>query len=251
MRRGARLPRPVLFAATVFALVLVAAGSAVMGQPEATGLDRARLLERTGDLEGALAIYDAVATRPAPPWQVFLLRGQVNFRLARIPAALTDFDHVVALAPEQEPYLWQRGIAQYYAGRYEDCRRQFELHRTVNPDDVENAAWHMLCVAARDGWAEARAAALPVGPDPRRPMTVIYDLYRGKARLRDLLAAGGVDPPDVERNDQRAFYTFLYGGLYLEAIGQTEQGRTMLAKAATLGEGQYMGEVARVHLLVR
>ena len=60
--------------------------------------------------------------------------------------------------PDEAPYLWQRGIALYYAGRYDDCRRQFESHRSVNPDDVENAAWHFLCVARAESPAKARAA---------------------------------------------------------------------------------------------
>jgi hypothetical protein len=37
---------------------------------------------------------------------------------------------------------WQRGIALYYAGRYKDCRLQFESHRTVNPNDVETVREH-------------------------------------------------------------------------------------------------------------
>jgi len=71
------------------------------------------------------------------------------------------------------------GIALYYAGRFKDCRAQFESHRTVNPDDVENAAWHFLCVARAESVTSARAALLPVGPDPRVPMRQIYQMFRG------------------------------------------------------------------------
>jgi len=67
-----------------------------------------------------------------------------DFRAGRIAESLSGFDRVIALQPEAAPHLWQRGIALFYAGRYADCREQFESHRTVNPADEANAAWHFL-----------------------------------------------------------------------------------------------------------
>jgi len=64
------------------------------------------------------------------------------FARGQIEQSVAAFDRLAAAAPRAMPQLWQRGIALYYAGRYDDCRKQFEAHRTVNPDDVENAAWH-------------------------------------------------------------------------------------------------------------
>jgi len=89
-----------------------------------------------------------------------------NFAAGRIEKSLSGFDAIVALAPEAMPGLWQRGIALYDAGRWEDCRTQFEIHRTVNPDDVENAVWRYLCVARLQSPAAARKAMLPAGPQP-------------------------------------------------------------------------------------
>ncbi len=43
--------------------------------------------------------------------------------------------------PGAEPELWQRGLALYYTERFADGQKQFELHKTVNPNDVENRAW--------------------------------------------------------------------------------------------------------------
>ena len=74
-------------------------------------------------------------------------RAVAEFEQGRFGASVAAFDELARLMPDRAPHLWQRGIALYYAGRYADCRRQFESHRTVNPDDVENAAWHFLCVA--------------------------------------------------------------------------------------------------------
>ncbi|MCX7414970.1 MAG: hypothetical protein NTY25_00540, partial [Planctomycetia bacterium] len=42
------------------------------------------------------------------------------------------FDTLVKAQPLCEPDLWQRGLALYYADRFADAQRQFELHRTVN-----------------------------------------------------------------------------------------------------------------------
>ena len=39
------------------------------------------------------------------------------------------------------------GHCAYYAGRLPTAATCLVSHRTVNPDDVENAAWHFLCVA--------------------------------------------------------------------------------------------------------
>jgi len=79
--------------------------------------------------------------------QDILNRAIEDFQNGRIEQSVAGFDRLIKVAPEVAPQLWQRGIALYYARHYKECRVQFESHRTVNPDDVENAAWHFLCVA--------------------------------------------------------------------------------------------------------
>jgi lipoprotein NlpI len=142
------------------------------------------------------------------------------------------------------PQLWQRGIALYYAGRYDDCRKQFEAHRTVNPADVENAAWHFLCVARAESPAKAKAALLPVGADARVPMRQVYELYKGAMTPQQVLDAGGTGLGGQ-------FYASLYVGLYYEAIGDAARARTALETAASdrfRTSGGYMHMVARVHV---
>ncbi len=190
----------------------------------------------------------AIAPQPREPQSAgeFLARGQEAFRLGENAAALADFDRVVELTPEIEPQLWQRGIAQYYAGAFEACLRQFELHRTVNPDDVENAVWHFLCMARKDGVEAARAALLPVGPDARVPMRQIYQLFEGRMDVETVLDAAKTEGPESRRT-LWIFYADLYVGLYLEAVGDLEAARKHLDAAAKAGVGGYMGDVARVH----
>ena len=88
--------------------------------------------------------------------QAIMNRAVDAFEQGRFVESATAFDELAKAIPDRAPELWQRGIALYYAGRYDDRRRQFESHRTVNPDDVENAVWHFLCVARGESPAKAR-----------------------------------------------------------------------------------------------
>ena len=170
-------------------------------------------------------------------------RAVSDFENGRIAQSAAGFDRVAELIPDEAPQLWQRGIVLYYDGRYADCRKQFESHRTVNPNDVENAAWHFLCVARAEWPAKARAALLPVGPDSRSPMREIYQMFRGEMTSEQVMAAAGSQP-----NAQ--FYAHLYVGLYHEALGNEEGAREHIAAAAErrYAGGGYMHMVARVHL---
>jgi lipoprotein NlpI len=166
-----------------------------------------------------------------------------DFQKGRFSESAAGFDRLAKLIPDEAPELWQRGIALYYAGRYNDCRRQFESHRTVNPNDVENAAWHFLCVARAESPQKARAALLPVGPDSRVPMRQVYQMFRGDLTPEDVLAAAG-DEPDSQ------FFAHLYLGLYFEAIGRKDRALEHIKTAAAdrYVSGGYMHMVAQVHL---
>jgi lipoprotein NlpI len=169
-----------------------------------------------------------------------------DFLSGRVRESVAGFDRVAALAPDVAPQLWQRGIALYYVGRYDDCRKQFESHRTVNPNDVENPAWHFLCVAHAESPQRARAALLPVGPDQRSPMREIYEMFKGALAPDAVLKAGG-------QSLSGRFFAELYVGLYYEATGNTPAGVAHL-KAAAADEfaraGGYMHRVATLHPLV-
>ena len=184
-----------------------------------------------------------LAQTPANPQAVFN-RAVSDFENGRIAESASGFDSVAKLVPNIAPELWQRGIALYYAGRYEDCRAQFESHRTVNPNDVENAAWHFLCVARAQSPQKARAALLPVGPDARVPMREVYQMFRDALTPEQVLAAAGERP-------EAQFYAHLYIGLYFEAMGNAgralEHIKTAAADRFAQGGG-YMHMVARVHL---
>jgi lipoprotein NlpI len=175
-----------------------------------------------------------------------LQQAVANFEKGRLTESAAGFDKVAALVPDRAPELWQRGIALYYVGRYDDCRKQFESHRLVNPDDVENAAWHFLCVARAESPESARRSLLPVGPDPRVPMRQIYEMFRGSTPPEQVLATAGA-------RAEAQFYAHLYIGLYYEALGTTARALQHLEMAAraTPETGGYMQMVARVHVAQR
>lgn len=194
------------------------------------------------------------AEAPAPPDTAdrWFNDGVRRFFAADIPAAATAFDRVVALAPESLPHLWQRGLVLYYAKRFADGRTQFERHQTVNPNDVENAAWHFLCVAEADGIDTARNAFIPIAGDGRVPMREIHALYAGTGTADAVLKAADPDGmPTAEERDALC-YAHLYLGLYYEVTSDAALARNHMRKAAIdYRMDHYMGKVAQVHVTLR
>jgi lipoprotein NlpI len=209
---------------------------------------RAQMRAMTGDAEGAIAdMGEAIQRNPKSPYLVEE-RGMLHFRRNDLDKALADFDRANELDPRMSPQNWQRGIALYYAGRFADGRRQFELHQTVNTDDVENAVWHFLCVAREKDPETARARLIPIEGDGRIPMREVHRLFAGKATPADVMKAAEEAPADPKAKQRHLFYARLYLGLYYEATGdKTRAAEHIRAAAAAAPRDDYMGDVARVH----
>jgi lipoprotein NlpI len=176
------------------------------------------------------------------------LRGSANFMLGRIKESAADFDKVIELRPDSFPGHWRRGITLYYAGRYEDGRKQFEGYEKVDTNDVENAVWHYLCNARVVGRDKARAGILKIGKDKRVPMMTVYELFAGNVKPDDVLKAVDEDKPGDDERKKRLFYAHLYLGLWYESEGDNKKAREHLIKAADdYRISHYMGDVARVH----
>jgi lipoprotein NlpI len=199
----------------------------------------------------AVTDFDVVIKQDPRASGIFQLRGWSKFRLGKFEESIADFDRVIALLPSEEPQHWQRGIVYYYAKRFGDGRKQFELHQTVNPNDVENAAWHFLCVARLDGIGKARAALIPIAGDVRIPMMEVHSLFAGKATPSEVLKAAEAGETNSARRNNQLFYAHLYLGLYFEAVGEAMKSGEHIFKAATdyKTEGP-MGDVARVHAAI-
>ena len=187
---------------------------------------------------------------PEPtPRELFTEAVQLFFDAKPVESA-RKFDELVAAVPGAEPELWQRGLALYYAERFDDGRKQFELHRTMNPNDVENPAWHFLCVAKLEGVQAARGKLLPVGEDSRVPMTEILDFYAGRCEPAAVLAAAQKGDGEARRN--QLCYAHLYLGLFYEAAGDAENAREHITQAAgPFRMDHFMGKVAIMHAKLR
>lgn len=223
-------------------------------------LEAAQELSRAGEFDAALrqlepllksSDRDAALRERAGKLAASILqsRGEQRFQQGRIVESIADFDRQIELRPDQDAQHWQRGIAYYYAGEFDKGARQFERHRAVNPQDVENAAWHFLCVAKSPGGTvdKARASLIPVTSDARVPMTEVQKLFAGQVSPDEVLeaaAAGG---------GHAKFYGDLYVGLYYEALGKNDDAHRLIRAAAdnATAKGSYMHDVALVHLRLR
>jgi len=184
-------------------------------------------------------------TDPHQP-TVYIQRGMTYFKLGHIAEAIADFDRAEHLNPALTPYLWQRGLAYYYARRFADGAKQFEVDLTVNKHDVEETVWRYLCQAQLQSVQVAREGLLPVQNDSRPVMGWIYKLFAGECNAESVLA----QYRDAGQREQ--FYGHLYVGLYYEAERDEPRARQYIAQAAAMQVvDDYMGWVAMVHQHLR
>ncbi|MFN0020544.1 MAG: tetratricopeptide repeat protein [Pirellulaceae bacterium] len=200
-----------------------------------------------GNVEQAIGVLTEVITKNPKQSLAFYLRGRENFRAGKIKESVSDLDKHVELEPKAESRQWERGISYYYAGEFEKGAKQFELYQTFHDQDVENSTWRYLCVARQDGVDKAVKNLLPITDDRRVPMMQIYDLYRGKLKPADVLAAAEAGEPSKEALNQRLFYAHLYIGLWHEAAGEKALAKKHILEAEKHKIGHYMWDVAHVH----
>lgn len=182
----------------------------------------------------------------APRIEVKLFVADTLLRCGDAKTALQLFDEYVAAKPDTEPYLWQRGIAQYFVGKYKAGVDQFEIHRKVNPNDVENAAWHFLCLAKHESPKKAKELLLPAPGDPRPPMAEVLEMLRSGDRSLVEKRIGEYLEGSRSRNSAE-FYGWFYLGLYEDAHGEKAKAAEWLKKSAEVAPRNYMGDVARVY----
>ena len=119
--------------------------------------------------------------------------------------------------------------------------------RGVNPNDVENAAWHFLCLARADSFEKASSLVLPAPNDPRIPMEEVLKMLKSgdtslvKNRINTVPESSG-------ERARAEFYGFFYLGLFADAKGNQQEALQWLRKSAEDAPHHYMGDVARVYV---
>jgi lipoprotein NlpI len=183
--------------------------------------------------------------------QPHMLLANICLIEGNIKQAVASFDEMIRLKPELQPYLWQRGLALYWADEFEKGKAQFETHQDVNSQDVENAVWHLLCAARVEGLEAARKQMIPIKSDKRIPMKQIYEVFAGRLDPEKVIEAA-TESPDIQ---QSLYYGFLYNGLYYEMIGEKEKCIESMEKAekakSLTNKDDLMNQVATIHLRLR
>ena len=189
--------------------------------------------EAVDDLTKILALDKTLA-------EVYQRRGVLHFKDGNIKASIADFDAYIEREPKAKISHWQRGISYYYAGQFDDGRKQFEGYQDYDSNDVENAVWRFMCMARKDGIEKARKAILKIGDDRRVPMRQVYDLYKGDLKVEDVMKAA--------KANNELFYAHLYVGIYYDLLNDKKKAFEHLNEATeNYRIGHYMWDVARVH----
>lgn len=177
--------------------------------------------------------------------------GELVFLSGKPEESLKLFDRVIKLAPESAPQNWQRGIALCCVGKFSEGEKQFATHHEVNPDDVENSAWHFLCVAKTKGLEAARKTVIPSRGDGREPMMSVLRMLQGKIAPDKVLEAAQTNTSDGPARKMATFYGSLYVGLYFDSIGEKEKAIAEFKRCLAVGEQGYMADATRVYLASR
>ncbi|MDB5313020.1 MAG: nlpI [Gemmataceae bacterium] len=215
--------------------------------PFVAGSARAALRENAA----AVTAFTAAIDRDPKLAVAYDRRGDAQLKLGKFKEAIADFDTFLEMKPKFAPEHWRRGIALYYAGRFDDGRKQFDLHRTVNPEDVENSAWHYLCNARANTPKKAREDLIPVTRDARVPMKQVLDLFAGKLKPQDVIDSAEAAKLEGEALTEARFYAHLYVALYYESEKDEKKALDHLTTAVEKYKiGHYMWDVGNAQLAV-
>ena len=205
---------------------------------------------RLRDNKSAATAFTKLIAAAPDEWSGYDGRGDARLKLGEFKDAVRDYDQALKLNPEFAPKHWRRGIALYYAGDFKAGAEQFETHKTANPEDVENAAWHYMCNSRVVGKDKARSKLIDVTRDRRVPMAEIQKLFAGKLEPTAVLARSEKTQASTELGKEARFYANLYVGLWYEAEGNAAKAKLHIAKAVNdFKIRHYMWDVGAVHLM--
>lgn len=217
--------------------------------------DRARDAMRSGDYEAAVKQLKHLTKVFSKSVNYHFTLADAQFMNGQIDDAVDSYDRSIDLESSLAPRCWQRGLALYYAEEFKAGKAQFELHQTVNRQDVENSVWHMLCHAKIAGVEKAREEMIPISGDQRVPMPEVFDLFAGTGSIEQVMKAAEAAGGATERSrNTPLYYAHLYIGLYHEMTGNADEALESMKKASEvnpISNAQLMGAIADIHLKLR
>ena len=220
---------------------------AVQVNPNVLRVNALRAMQ-TGESAKAVEAVDKLLALLPNDAASLRLAGDVYLRSGKPKKATDLFDRYLRLEPDALAGLWQRGIALYFARDYKRGVEQFEVHRRVNPNDVENAAWHFLCVAKAQSFDKAKTVVLPAPNDPRAPMEEVLQML-STGDTEKVINKMESFPAKTRLRESADFYGNFYLGLYADAAGDRAKAKSYLDLAAKDASINYMGDVARVYAI--
>jgi lipoprotein NlpI len=176
-------------------------------------------------------------------------RGGEKFKKGDVKGSIEDFETFIKAYPKAYDDHWRYGISLYYAGKFEDGAKQFKAGEKAFGSDAENAFFHYICNARKEGFEKARKSILKIGNDGRVPMMKIYDMIQGKAKPDEVIETVEKAKLQGEEKNEALFYAHLYVGLNYEAEGNARKCEEHLKVAVEKHKiGHYMWDVGNVHL---
>lgn len=179
-------------------------------------------------------------------------RGDAHLFLGEYPAAVADFEKMIALDPAQDAPHWRLGIAYYFAGDLTKSARQFEKYHAYDGRDRENGIWKFLAQAKVDGIGKARAEMLVYTRFDREPFPALYEMFAGKKTADEVFAE--MEKKGLAADEGVLFFANYYGGLDEELRGHRARALELVGKAvasplgrSARGGAVYMWQVARLH----
>lgn len=183
-------------------------------------------------------------------------RGDAYFFLGEFDKSLADYEQMVQLDESQAASHWRRGIADFYAGKFQAAAEQFELYHSFDDVDRENGIWRYLSQVRAHGREKAREGLLKYKKDDREPFPAVYQLFAGKLTPDEILKAIHDAKIDDGERQKRLFYAELYIGLNYDVEKEPRKALEHLQAATAIkwprkaGYGpNYMWHVGRVHAI--
>jgi len=154
----------------------------------------------------------------------------------------------------RKPYLWQRGLSLYYAGRFQEGADQFATDVAVNPNDTEEQIWHLLSLSKMEdvgSLSKARSQKLTVGRDRRPVMRLVQQLFLEEDGNKTEQTLIELTKNKTAGAASDRFYAALYLSLYYECLNNPLSKQYMITAIGTdyaqsVGQRDPMVDVAKV-----
>lgn len=181
-------------------------------------------------------------------------RGDAFFFMGDFEKSVADYEKMVELDGGLDASHWRRGIARFYADKFADAAKQFEIYNSFDDVDRENGIWRYFSQFKAYGAKKAREGLLKYRKDDREPFPAVYKLFSGDMTGAEILKQINAAEIDDGEREKRLFYANLYIGLNDALEGRKESAIKHLRDSTAnkwgpkAGYGpNYMWHVGRLH----